>query len=227
MVRRELFVAAVLVAWPAALYAARVFYSGEFIFGFLLFNLALAAVPLVCAVWVQREHSSASPWSRIRLVVALSVWLLFLPNAPYILSDYVHLRPRAGVPLWYDVGLLASYGLAGLFLGVRSLALVHSVLDSRLGRLSGWLVVITCTALSGFGVWMGRFLRWNSWDAVVRPVDVASQVMPMLLAPPTEHPRMWVVTLAFGTTFFVAYVAFRSFPGTHSAPSRLSARPTR
>jgi uncharacterized membrane protein len=197
---------------PVALYATRVAYSHERTYGFLLFNLLLAALPLFFAGWARHEQDglARAPTSgrRIRWIAALVLWLFFLPNAPYLVSDFVHLRMRSGVPLWYDIVLLSSFAFAGMVYGVVALSIVHDMVRERVGALVGWLFVGAVAGLAGIGIWIGRFLRWNSWDLFIRPHEVLADAASEL-AHPLRHPTPWGVTLVFAALLFATYASFR------------------
>lgn len=196
---------------PVALYLARVFYTGQRTYGFLLFNLLLAALPLVFAAWAEREHAGLErgrAMRRLRLGVALVLWLLFLPNAPYLVTDFVHLHASRGVPLWYDIALLASFAFAGMVYGIGALGVVHDMAIQRFGTIVGWLIVVAVAGVSGVGIWIGRFLRWNSWDLVIRPGAVLSDAASEL-AHPLRHPTPWGVTAVFAALLLATYASFR------------------
>ncbi|HEY4672272.1 MAG TPA: DUF1361 domain-containing protein, partial [Gemmatimonadaceae bacterium] len=89
--------------------------SGSLALGFLAWNLFLAAVPAVAAWLFARAMGKNS--STIERIVWFVVWLVFLPNAPYIITDFVHLIPRPEMPFWYDTALLVSCAGTGLLLG--------------------------------------------------------------------------------------------------------------
>lgn len=139
-------------------------------FVFLIWNLFLAVLPLLFALLLRRLVDGRAPVVAVVAVGAL--WLLFLPNAPYLVSDLVHLRPRPGAPHWIDVTMLASFAITGLWLGGAALAVVDGVVRARAGQHAA--VVAACfdtvvAVLAGFGVHLGRFDRWNSWDALHHP----------------------------------------------------------
>ena len=104
-------------------------------------------------------------------------WLLFLPNAPYILTDFVHLGRFGGVPLWFDAALIGTFAGTGLVLGLASLLIVHRVVEARAGRVVGWLVAVGSLLLSAAGVYLGRFPRFNSWDVLTDPDSLVSVVL--------------------------------------------------
>lgn len=142
----------------------RLEYSGHYSFFFLIWNLILAWLPFWFAL-AARRYRAKLPF----LIIWGGLWLLFFPNAPYIITDLIHIYPRHGVPVWYDALMIFSFALTGLFLGIVSLAMMHALVVQRLGRKMGWLFVASVLVLSSFGVYIGRFLRWNSWDLFSNP----------------------------------------------------------
>lgn len=140
---------------------------GTFDFRFLAWNLFLAWVPLVVALLAYDRYRRGTPL--LRLVPALGLWLLFLPNAPYIVTDFVHLSATSRAPLWFDGIELSAFSWTGLLLGFVSLYLVHAVVRHRFGAAAGWLGVLPVLALVSAGVYLGRVKRWNSWDLLTQP----------------------------------------------------------
>jgi uncharacterized membrane protein len=191
---------AVLLAWCAVLLTVRISRSHSLLFFFLFWNLFLAAIPFAASLVAGRTRSFALQG------LALIVWLMFLPNAPYILTDFFHLKPRPPVPLWYDLLLLASSAGTGLLLGYASTLIVHRVAAQRFGTRIGWTIAIAAQLLSAFGIYLGRFLRWNSWEVVTNPVplfaDLADRVMN-----PFSYPNTFAVTALFSVTLTLGYVA--------------------
>jgi uncharacterized membrane protein len=133
--------------------------------------------------------------------------MVFLPNGPYILTDFWHLQEQAGVPLWFDIGLLAAFAWAGLVSAVYSMRTMHKLVRDIAGPLVGWSFAAGTAGLAGLGVYLGRFLRWNSWDLVLNPKGVLADVA-IRLADPLQHPRTLGVTLLFAAILFVCYLAF-------------------
>ena len=126
---------------------------------FLLWNLMLAWIPLLLALLIYDRYRRGA--SLVRLAPALVLWLLFLPNAPYILTDFIHLAPRQRTPLWLAGLTLSAFGWTGLLLGFVSLYLVHAVARHRFGA-RAWYGVFGALALVSAGIYIGRFKRWNS-----------------------------------------------------------------
>lgn len=203
-------IAAVACLWCAALLGFRLNWSGNSKFVFLVWNLFLAAIPLGFAVLLSKVE-------RWRLAAPLiSGWLLFFPNAPYVLTDLLHLRPRSGIPVWYDLLMLLSFALVSLWLGFQSLQLVQVWIARKSSALMAWSFVAVSLFLSGFGIYLGRFLRWNSWDIVSNPVSLMGDIWERF-ADPLAHGQTWGVTLGFGGLLLVAYLfwKFSTITSTH------------
>jgi uncharacterized membrane protein len=136
-------------------------------FRFLVWNLVLAWIPLLLALGVYDAYRRGR--SLLWVAPMIVLWLLFLPNAPYIVTDFVHLSASSRAPLWFDGVELSAFAWTGMLLGFVSLYLVHAVLRDRYGASFGWSAVLFVLALSGVGVYLGRVKRWNSWDLLTQP----------------------------------------------------------
>ncbi len=142
------------------------------------------------------------------LGVLFSIWLAFLPNAPYILTDFLHLRSRPPIPLWYDIALLGSFAGTGLLMGYSSLADAQALVAHRYSAMHGWALAFTALLLSGFGIYLGRFLRWNRWDALTNPAGLLLDISERAVDP-LSHPRTLGVTVLYGVGLSLGYVALR------------------
>jgi uncharacterized membrane protein len=170
---------------------------------FLLWNLVLAWIPMVCALGAFELHRGGRARSA---VAALGVvWLAFLPNAPYLMTDFVHRHDQPGVPLWYDTLLFGAFGLSGLMLGVASLALIHSLLRRAVSGAVAWVSVGAVVVLTSVGILLGRILRWNSWEVVTNPGRLVGDLRGRSLNP-LEHGRVLGWTLAFVMVIGATYV---------------------
>jgi uncharacterized membrane protein len=205
-----------------ALVVTRAYYAGTTTYLFFLWNLFLAWVPVGAALLFYGLAARQSRRWALLLVVAV-IWFLFFPNAPYIVTDMVHLRESAPVPYWYDIICVMAFAQTGLFLGYLSLYLMQEVIRAWMGSWIGWLFAFAMLSLSAFGVYLGRFVRWNSWDAIVNPFDT------MIGAARVLNPWNDVQPLAFSLTFFafslVCYLILYSFAHLHGWVQKASARP--
>lgn len=175
----------------------------RFRFSGLLGNLLLAWIPLVLALYLPRLHRGRPVW----FWSALVAWVLFFPNAYYITTDLIHVKKFGtdGMYRWYDMLMTASFAFAGIFLGSLSLYLMQLFVRAKHGWRIGWAFACTMLALGSFGIYLGRFLRLNSWDVLTRPIklvrDIASLLAPMRLAE----------TAAFSVTFFLFSLGIYAF----------------
>lgn len=150
-------------------------------FIFLIWNLFLAWIPYWVAMslnWVGKRTSSS-----IIVGLILIIWLLFFPNAPYIITDFLHLKHRPPVPLWYDLSLLFAFAWTGLILGFLSLMEVQQFLQKRYSNHLAWTVTVLSLLLCGFGIFIGRFQRWNSWDVITNPIGLVQDLFGIISNP--------------------------------------------
>jgi uncharacterized membrane protein len=186
-----------------AILAARMLWTHSMSYRFLVWNLFLAWVPLVFALLAERTRG-------LTAVAAGAAWLLFFPNAPYLLTDLVHLYNRNSWLFWVDLIMFLSFALTGLLLGYLSLYTIHKRLAGRLGNVIAWACSLGMLALCSFGIYLGRFERWNSWDVFLDPASLLGDVWQVI-----RHPLgNWEVYAVSGllTAFLVVmYVALYFF----------------
>lgn len=194
------------LALSTAMIAYRLFWTREFTYSFLLWNLFLAAIPLGLSLLLGMMTPERR---RFWLLPISALWLLFFPNAPYILTDLLHLGRYSGIPLWYDLLLIVTAAWNGLMLGYASLLDMQRFVEERLGWLAGWAFSTGVLALSGYGVYLGRFHRWNSWDIVTNPFSLAYDILDTLLHP-NHHHRAVGVTVLLGAFLLLGYLTLRA-----------------
>lgn len=188
-----------------ALWIVRVVYAHNWAHIGLLWNLFLAWLPMLFSLAAYNLARSGRRHVWLLVAPCLAVWLLFLPNAPYLLTDILHLRARDSVPMWYDLILLVAFAWTGVVLGLVSLFLMESLVQRRAGRAAGWLFSLAAIGMSGFGVYLGRFVRWNSWDVLTSPRAVLLDVW-LRLRYPLLEPRVLAFSGAFALCLLAMYV---------------------
>jgi uncharacterized membrane protein len=203
---KRILVMSVLLFWCVCLIAVRIDRTGSGYYRFLIFNLFLACIPLFLSTVLRIASHWRLHWT-IHLAL-FSLWLLFLPNAPYILTDILHLTRASQAPAWYDLALLLSCSGTGLLLGYLSLIDVQGILARRFGPACGWIFAAVSLLLSGFAIYLGRFLRWNSWDVLVNPSLLLG--LTDALIHPWFHIRAFAVTAIFGVILTLGYVTLRT-----------------
>jgi uncharacterized membrane protein len=142
------------------------------------------------------------------LILLLGIlWLVFFPNAPYIVTDFYYLDPRPPVPLWFDISLIAIFAFTGCFLAIASLRSIHLIIERFLGKIIGWLFSLFTLGLASLGVYLGRFGRYNSWDILLKPKTVLDEIVLNLLNP-LDNLGFIGFTLMFTSILLVFYLMF-------------------
>jgi uncharacterized membrane protein len=178
----------------------------------LVFNLGLAWIPFLAAVVASIASRNRITFFLIMPICTL-VWLIFFPNAPYLLTDFQHLATTRGdAPLWFDVIVLIWFAWTGLFLGIASLYLIQEIVTNTFSRWIGWIFAIGVTVLSSFGVFLGRFLRWNSWDLLYDPIPIAKDMAAIVRNPISNLPT-YFFTIMFTLLFLFIYISIHIFGG--------------
>lgn len=186
--------------------------SGGHGYTFLPVNLRLAWIPFLAAILA----NASTRWRRLfyfAMPVSTLVWLIFFPNAPYLLTDFQHLSDVGGYsPLWFNVIVLVWFAWTGLLLGIASLYLMQEIISRRLGTAAGWIFVVGATILSSIGVFLGRFLRWNSWDLLQDPLMIAQDMYGIVRHPISNLPT-YGFTILFTLLILFIYVTIYLFGG--------------
>lgn len=195
------------------LWIIRYYSTGSIRFIFLNWNLFLAVIPWLLMEYVRPESTS----TRKMIVVGL-VWLLFFPNSAYVLTDLIHLRAESSVPVWFDLLLILSYAFASLIFGFNSLLGIERLISKRLSEKASMLVVSGLLLLSGYGIYLGRFQRWNSWDIVSQPMNLISNIADHVIHP-FSHPRMLLFSAVMGCLMILLYYGMFSNREANRKPS--------
>lgn len=188
-----------------ALVSARIALTGNLRYSFLIWNLFLAWLPLVFALYavgLYRKHEGLT-WPFLTFGVT---WLLFFPNAPYICTDIIHLSYSFRAHFWVDMVLILTCAFTGLVLGFVSLYAMQSVVGRAYGFAWSWVFVAAVAAVSGIGIYIGRFLRFNSWDVIAQPLALYKGVGKWAAAAPLSGTHGLAFPLLFSTFLFSAYL---------------------
>jgi len=191
-----------------ALVVVRNVHTGDTNFRYLIWNLFLAWIPFALAVFVYDR------WRRRRTGILLLtlglLWLLFFPNAPYIATDFVHLERHSLAPYWYDAVTIAAFAWMGLLLGFGSLYLMQTVVRQWRGDAMSWIFAVFAIGLGSLGIYLGRFLRLNSWDALEHP-SVLPRIAHAVARDPFKYQEAIAVTFLFTLALSLAYFLLYSF----------------
>lgn len=192
---------AVLILFCIALVMTRVLYTGTPIYLFLIWNLFLGVIPfLLSKIAVEMFQKG----SKIGTTLVILLCILFLPNAPYIVTDLFHLHWNRSAPLWFDSVMIFSFALTGLILFFRAIANLEQISRQLMRRHFTLLMTVLVIFASAFGMYLGRYLRFNSWDIISDPLHILSEVAQRILYP-FEHTQAWSMTLVYGLFLMVLY----------------------
>lgn len=179
----------------------RIKISESFYLIFLIWNIFLAAIPYGTTFLIRlNKGSSLQP---IIKVILFGIWLLFLPNAPYIISDFTHLRWTSSNFLLLDTIIIGGSALMGLLFMVYSIRDMEELFLSTLSRKHKILFRTTICILIGIGIYLGRYLRWNSWDIVQNPSHLITDVSAIIVHP-IRNKFAWFITGTYATISLIA-----------------------
>jgi uncharacterized membrane protein len=206
-----------------SLVLARICWTGKLHYGFLVWNLFLAWLPLLFALLAREQYQNTSGRNGNFLGLT-AAWLLFFPNSPYIFTDVIHLATHFYSHFWVDLVLVLSCALTGFVLGFLSLFLMQSIVRQVWGGLASWVFIAGVAGLSGFGIYLGRFLRFNSWDVIFKPVTVYHGIGHWA-ANPLGNATSFAFPILFAAFLFIAYVMLYGL--THLQPAGFAAQTSR
>ncbi|WP_370174563.1 DUF1361 domain-containing protein [Leeuwenhoekiella palythoae] len=172
---------------------------------FLIWNLFLAFVPLGIAWYLQHKRLHINSVLKYALLV---LWLLFLPNAPYVITDVIHLSYSPSNWFIYDGITIGVFAVLSLYFGFQSLIEVRKLFKTEIAE--GWLNALTVGVLilCGFGIYLGRVVRFNSWDLITNPLDLFGTISSYLINP-IENKSVWLFTIAFGIFLNFSFFLFK------------------
>jgi len=198
-----LFLALGLFAFGLSL--VRVYFSHSRLFLFLNWNLFLAVVPYLLISYISMKESLRN---NKKMVIAISfIWLVLFPNTLYILTDLFHLRPRLPIPVWFDLILIFSFLWAGIVLGFKSLWDLEVLFKQWFNNYAVHVVSVILLYVTAYGIYLGRFERWNSWDIMTDPIALLSAIS-FHFSQPVAHREVWALTILFGTLLNTMYWTF-------------------
>jgi uncharacterized membrane protein len=205
VMKNQLYLLGLISSVSIVMIAGRVFAVENLGGIFLIWNLFLAWIPLGLAYLVENmwRQRFIGRWG---VIVGVSIWLLFFPNAPYLITDLMHLKAAPDSLIWYDALMNFSFALAGLLTGLYSLLKVHRLVEKIWNSSLAWIVMSGSLVLSSYGVYLGRFGRWNSWDIVTNPFSLVRYSLYSLY-----DPLAIKLTLVFSFAMLVIYGAFWLF----------------
>ena len=191
----------------------RIVVTGSLAYSFLPWNLFLAFVPYGITGWMTRNVSLIE--NRFSYLALLTVWLLFIPNSFYIITDLFHLTHIDSAPKWFDLLLIFSFAWNGLLYGIISLHRVELILSLQTRKNLVVPLVFAVMWLCALGIYIGRFLRFNSWDVLTDPFNLVAEISDLVIHP-FENSYAWGMTLVYGMFMTLLYFTIKKFSETIS-----------
>jgi uncharacterized membrane protein len=189
------------------LISARIFYSGSIRYIFLSWNIFLAWIPYILSSYFE-VYKCREKWKQLFLFAS---WLIFFPNALYIVTDLIHLEESTNVPLWYDAILLFASSFVGLVMAFISLQKVEYFLTGIFSRRTVNLMIPVILFTGSFGVYLGRFQRWNSWDVIHDPLALAIDILSRFVSP-VDNYKTWAITIILTALYSLLYIFIKILP---------------
>ena len=185
-----------------AMVVARVVYTKEGLFLSLIWNLFLAYIPYSLSRWLSIGYEWKN--KKILLGLLLLVWLLFIPNSFYIITDLFHLKETEAIPFWFDLALLFSFAWNGLLLGVLSVRHIERIAAQWFRFTNEWCFVYPVMLLNALGIFIGRYWRFNSWDIITNPFALTHDIFNLLLHP-VQYRFDWSMIACFSVLMTLLY----------------------
>jgi len=193
-------------AFSCLLLAARVIITAYLTYVFLAWNLFLAFLPYAITEWIWARPRMAK--NKVMLSGFMSLWMLFIPNSFYILTDLFHLDDFHSAPKWFDLLMIFSFAWNGLLLGLMSVRKTELILEVISGRGFSLFIVFMVMWLNAFGIYIGRYLRFNSWDIITQPFSLFNEMFEVLLHP-VRNKMEWGMITVYAFFMTVLYITVK------------------
>jgi uncharacterized membrane protein len=195
---------ALLCGVSAILLISRMLDTSSFRYTFLFWNLFLAFVPVLLGWWLNLRIRQFG-WLKWEQILLSILWLVFLPNSFYLITDLIHLRPNYEADLLFDITVLMSFIIAGLAFGFLSVYFVHTEIIKRFREKYAYLIIAGLFLLVSFAICLGRYTRWNTWDIILRPAGLLFDVSDRLINP-GFHAQTYLTTVTLFLLLFSSYL---------------------
>lgn len=196
-----------LIALAFILNVLRVILFGKLSFVYLLLNISLAFIPFLISS-ILLNYSTANKLNKTIFIIGGIFWLIFLPNAPYIVTDLIHIGVVRSVPVLYDSILLFTSAWVGLLLGMNSVYHMEKIFLSMYSKKITSIIIAVVLLIASFGMYLGRFFRFNSWDIFITPLSFFDKLLKTLYSS-TYHTDALIYILLFFSFLYVSYNSWK------------------
>lgn len=204
----------VSLCFTLGLFVMRIAYTGTIAYLCYPWNLFLALIPVFLSGFLVKQKTF-----NYKSIGLLGLWLLFLPNAPYLVTDIFHFEERPPVSLWFDLMLVVSAAWNGILFCMISLFRVEKFLRKTCTQNVANKIMPLLILLCGYGVYIGRYLRYNSWDIVTEPFDIL-RTSTHHLHHPVQNLNVWMFTFIFAAFLGIIYFTIKKLPRVVATPGQ-------
>ncbi len=199
----------IVIIFIVLLILAYTIWADSIFFVYLIWNIFLAFMPfLISAVlfWYKNQNKKYL----LFFILGFFFWLIFFPNAPYIVTDIIHLGVNKEVPVLVDIILIFSSIYIGMYFTVKSLSNIEQIVLLYFSKKKTSIIILISILLSSFGVYLGRYLRWNSWDTFLQPRYILNDIV-NIFTDPENHIEAFIITLVFFIFIACSHYIFKYF----------------
>lgn len=187
----------------------KVMHSGYLTFLTLSWNLLLAWIPyLISRYGFQKEQGKNT-----KNIIFFIIWILFLPNAPYLITDFIHLNIK-GPYRWLEIVIFSSYGLSGLLLFQLSILHFKNIFLSKYSKITRQFIIVFLSGICAYGIYLGRILRCNSWEIVSDPIGLAHSIFNSIFHNPNLFNAFYI-NVIFTLFLYISIIVFNYLLNTN------------
>lgn len=177
------------------LYVLRLVGYGNY-FSYMVWNLLLAVIPFGLGIYLIKRLANTS-WLATPNLLLTVVWLGFLPNSFYMVTDLIHVAEVDTSTIVFDTVMLLSFAITGLLLGYASVLMIHKALLQRVRRRSAAYIIALVFLLCSYAIYLGRYMRWNTWDVLINPLGLIANIIDSFVVPQEGSPMLQTTLLFF------------------------------
>ncbi len=192
--------------FSCGLLATRMIVTQTIEYIFLPWNLFLAFIPYAITRWMSARPDLFE--HQLKRLALLAIWMLFIPNAFYIITDLFHLRNVHSAPRWFDLLLIFSFAWNGILFGVISLRRVELIIRLDRGPLYSMGLIFAVMWLNALGIYIGRYLRFNSWDILTDPFNLLIEIGDLVINP-VDNWNAWGMTGTYALFMTLLYLSLK------------------
>lgn len=191
-----------LITYALLILSTRIFITKSIFMGFLVWNLFLAIVPYITILLIKKNNSI---WT-FKTFAIIFIWLAFLPNSFYIITDLVHLTKSGKSIIWLDIPMLCLFSHIGFILGLESIFRFEKIILKNASAVLKKSLIMMLSLLCGFGIYIGRILRFNSWDIMQQPIRLIENTITKVF---TSSGMLF--SIHFGLFIYLIYQSYTLF----------------